>query len=1292
MVSDYEYRELFTDPNATKDVLIVPQGCKVFTSSGQFPTVLKWNDDEQDYTDDPDFIITNDNIYKEKMKLVESINSADNLAFGSCEPSQLRFTIRNEKYIDEEEEDPDLRVKSVVPPLTKTYEVDGEVFLYKAVMKYYIFFNGDSDTLFYVGMFQVEEDKMSNDGKTRDITAYDYLYTLRDMDIFEWYKTLFSGLWSDTNSDDEEEEPEPQPDPGNEQNNNNQNSGDQNNNNQSTTVSTPHVCIRPGQSKWSILAAFEDLYNQTAIYYPDDAKSYPGYAMKWALDDVVFSDSNKNFVNMNYSFTENPKIMNDGSLSLGKFIEDMGLMLGAYPKFIRGNPDTALKETHSSFYNIWDVEHEQLIENWETVMHDCCKFTFVKLPKSSKTVDSGNTFLDGDLVNTGLQQPDYEVRSIELIRAINYNNEEIDKYVTGWSKEEIEAYEKNNKDIGRSYTHYTFKEGVFFSQYLIDYKDYNNELESSVAKTRVKTMLKNVYGALKYRTYRPYELKTISDLCRETGDLIMVKTEFDPLNKVNFTSYILEREVEGIQKMIETLRAKGDNGLPNFGNYKSGSSYSSGTGGGYVSAGGTSAIGGYTTTSKGTAKNAVTPSDLVELIRNLMFHLLDEPKVTKAKVNRKKGRVAFRWEDPEDIETNEPVPATWAGTVVVRKEGSAPLHRWDGTLIVDSTERDYYKNKTLYDNNVEGDKIYYYGIFPYDTEGHYRWTKIIKIDTTVTPESPVIESAVVTGGVNVTLTFAIPQDTNYQHCYIVYMKDEVPTSIDEGEKIELADSSVTEYQVKDLDPESLYYFKIMTSNVDTESKEISVKTLSSNTKWLFTPDFSRDGRDTIQYDASDTFAFNYWDDISEEDLDKNTLPSGSLADSDRLIGPQKYEKSNLLPNFIISDNSISTKSNSSSNEVIWEFSGNKQTESINPKSKIIISCEVMTEYTNLSGSASLIIDSGYFPMMYSSYDKKYVYEYENSGRNYLGWDFNEYGYDSYYKFVFASSGYPNRYKRSDYVVNSSSGGIAVDEDKPLPNVEDFGIGQWHSIRYEIDYEDLIAKQIRYYVDDELYNTFNYDPTVEYPNDNKYAYPLSFFDTITDFVKFRSVILYYENDNGLHASENSNIKIRNIRVGYQNDFSKTYWNGEEVLLMEIGTVGKITISNNHKQDIFKIYSGTQVIYEFSTPDNAVHESPDYNLCEAIYSGGPWRHLGTRPYYGFDGEEEWGYKIGGVGYLAFLINEDEQLAKPGMLYNYGINDSLYEGIENTERFVINEWNPEYSVMRTLYNMIKDNIPNS
>ena len=91
----------------------------------------------------------------------------------------------------------------------------------------------------------------------------------------------------------------------------------------------------------------------------------------------------------------------------------------------------------------------------------------------------------------------------------------------------------------------------------------------------------------------------------------------------------------------------------------------------------------------------------------------------------------LKWTDPPDILTNEPVPCIWAGTVVVRKEGSVPINKFDGELLVDSTIRNQYAEIELIDDTIEPNKDYYYGIFPYDTRGWHRYTKVIHVDTTL---------------------------------------------------------------------------------------------------------------------------------------------------------------------------------------------------------------------------------------------------------------------------------------------------------------------------------------------------------------------------------------------------------------------------------------------------------------------------------------------------------------------------------------------------------------------------------
>jgi hypothetical protein len=213
-------------------------------------------------------------------------------------------------------------------------------------------------------------------------------------------------------------------------------------------------------------------------------------------------------------------------------------------------------------------------------------------------------------------------------------------------------------------------------------------------------------------------------------------------------------------------------------------------------------------------------------MRNLGFRVLDEPDSVSVVYNKQDGQVEIKWEDPIDITTFNPVPAEWAGTVVVRKEESVPLHRyggkWGGTLLTDSHTRDQYKTNAYVDNTVEVNKRYYYGIFPYsialDDEDHpirhYRFTKVISVDTAVYLMAPTIESLEV-NGTSVTVTYDIPEiDGLYSYCKLVVKKGGIPADVEDGDVILTLNESLTEIEVTGLDAESRYYFVIFTADTD----------------------------------------------------------------------------------------------------------------------------------------------------------------------------------------------------------------------------------------------------------------------------------------------------------------------------------------------------------------------------------------------------------------------------------------------------------------------------------------------
>lgn len=110
--------------------------------------------------------ITNEDIVGESFTLTESLCSEENLIFGSCEPSCIKFTVKN-----------------TFPRM------------YKKWFNVTITLDG-SETPFVVGAYRVWGEKPSSDRTTKEITAYDVLYNIFRHTYKRWYKNLWGN--SDT--------------------------------------------------------------------------------------------------------------------------------------------------------------------------------------------------------------------------------------------------------------------------------------------------------------------------------------------------------------------------------------------------------------------------------------------------------------------------------------------------------------------------------------------------------------------------------------------------------------------------------------------------------------------------------------------------------------------------------------------------------------------------------------------------------------------------------------------------------------------------------------------------------------------------------------------------------------------------------------------------------------------------------------------------------------------------------------------------------------------------------------
>lgn len=113
-------------------------------------------------SDDQTINISNDDIVGEEFELTESLCSEDNLHFGSVESSCIRF-----------------RVKNTFPKMMKKW-------LTVTITPH------GAEEPFTIGRYYVRKEKPSSDRSTKEITAYDGMYSILQNTYLSWYKTAFN--------------------------------------------------------------------------------------------------------------------------------------------------------------------------------------------------------------------------------------------------------------------------------------------------------------------------------------------------------------------------------------------------------------------------------------------------------------------------------------------------------------------------------------------------------------------------------------------------------------------------------------------------------------------------------------------------------------------------------------------------------------------------------------------------------------------------------------------------------------------------------------------------------------------------------------------------------------------------------------------------------------------------------------------------------------------------------------------------------------------------------------------
>lgn len=129
---NYQFEPLFREETTHKEILIVSQ---------------------------KNIMLTNENLHADKFKFVENLTAEQNIRFGSCEASYIQFTTEN------------------------SFDDLGEF------VEVYIELNDNTPAL-RLGSFYIVDDKISEDKKTREITAFDRLYKILNTNYAEWYNSL----------------------------------------------------------------------------------------------------------------------------------------------------------------------------------------------------------------------------------------------------------------------------------------------------------------------------------------------------------------------------------------------------------------------------------------------------------------------------------------------------------------------------------------------------------------------------------------------------------------------------------------------------------------------------------------------------------------------------------------------------------------------------------------------------------------------------------------------------------------------------------------------------------------------------------------------------------------------------------------------------------------------------------------------------------------------------------------------------------------------------------------------
>ena len=203
------------------------------------------------------------------------------------------------------------------------------------------------------------------------------------------------------------------------------------------------------------------------------------------------------------------------------------------------------------------------------------------------------------------------------------------------------------------------------------------------------------------------------------------------------------------------------------------------------------------------------------------------------------GKAYFKWTDPDDLVVADSTLAAFAGTLLVRKAGSAPASRRDGTIVLDSKTRNAYQNTYFCDSGLTDGVTYYYKFFTYTTQDAYTDSPENLVEVTpvsVAPGDVFALSVAAAGNGKATLRWTDPGNTVqdgittvvWGGSKVVYKKGSRPTGVDDGTLV-LNSTTKNAYRsagltISGLENGATYYFAVFPYGTDAYGGAVNTST------------------------------------------------------------------------------------------------------------------------------------------------------------------------------------------------------------------------------------------------------------------------------------------------------------------------------------------------------------------------------------------------------------------------------------------------------------------------------------